>query len=112
MASNALMVTAEYVNASGGYRLGVEPETEFYGETEGELFRFCLREYGRCISKVYVDRSFPAPDGNGKASVVDQVGWCFQKRVEYQDAHCLPRGKERTYLQEVWVTFKVVAKEN
>jgi len=35
----------------------------------GELYRACLREHGRCISKVYVGEDKP-----------QQVGWVFLKK--------------------------------
>ena len=67
-------------------------ESEVYEsayEDVGELFRACRREYGRCISKVYIDRN----DGTSQA-----IGWVFLKRVPYQDA------PNETYLQEAWIT--------
>ena len=69
---------------------------ETFAETPGELFRANMREYGRCTGKVYVD------DAEGKAH---PVGWVFQKRIEYQDAHRLSAG-EKTYLQDTWVTYR------
>jgi hypothetical protein len=57
----------------------------------GELFRFSVREHGRCIGRVYVDTD----DGTVA------TGWVFQKRVKYQD-------DDETYLHETWITVERV----
>jgi hypothetical protein len=57
-------------------------------DTVGQLFRRCQKEYGKCVSKVYVDRQ-------GEEAV--PIGWVFHKRVEYSDCR-------KTYLQEAWIT--------
>lgn len=57
-----------------------------YTET-GELYRAMQREYGRCISKVYIDtEDGPRP-----------IGWVFQGRVKYEDG-------DGSYLRETWVS--------
>ena len=86
----------------------VQPFTASYGEDEkricfsewkehtdwsmGELFRFCQKEYGRCVSKVYRDVAM----GDGAYDMKTE-GWVFLKRANYE------RGKG-TYLQETWVS--------
>jgi hypothetical protein len=65
-------------------------ETHF--EDPAKLYRSCLKEYGRCISKVYIDK-------NGKSV---PVGWVFLKRQEYEDSRKRP---SETYLHETWVTL-------
>ena len=90
----ALMVSEEYVNTTKGYRFGEAEPYEAYTDDTGRLFRDMRREYGRCISSVYVDR-------NGKT---ERVGWVFSKRMKYEDA----RGNDRErdyYTREVWVTL-------
>lgn len=74
----------DYVNKTEGYRVGKDKALETRFETKGELYRFCLKEYGRPVSKVYV--------GDGQ-----QIGWVFEKRVKYNDCN-------ETYLQKTWVT--------
>lgn len=59
-------------------------------ETKGEVYREARAEYGKCISKVYVDRW----DG-GKAK---EIGWVFQKKEKYSDTG-------ESYLAETWVTI-------
>lgn len=56
-------------------------------DTTGKLFKACLREHGRCLSKVYVDR-------DGKPM---QVGWSFFKRATDKDH----------YDVETWITVYV-----
>lgn len=56
-------------------------------ETWQEVYKTALKEYGRCISKIYVD----CKDG-----ITKHIGWVFQKRAKYED-------NNNTYLQETWV---------
>jgi hypothetical protein len=52
-----------------------------------EVYRYAMKEYGRCTSKVYVD----SVDGKPR-----HVGWIFVKKVQYTDC-------KDTYLQETWI---------
>ena len=79
----------EHVNADKGYRFGDDSVIETRFETKGELYKYCLSEYGRCVSKIYVD-----PDG------AKPIGWIFIKREKYTDC-------DETYLQETWVTVHI-----
>jgi hypothetical protein len=65
---------------------------ETWEQTMGELFRFCQKEYGRCVSKVYRDIA----TGDGTYDTKTE-GWVFLKRANYE------RGRG-TYLQETWVS--------
>ena len=60
---------------------------ETYTDNLGELFRANQKEYGRCVSKQYMERR----DGSSF-----QSGWIFEKRSEYTDC-------DKTYLQETWI---------
>lgn len=60
-------------------------ETSYGLDELGDLYRACVREYGRCASSVRVD-----PTGR-------RVGWVFVKLDRYQDTG-------EPYLREVWVT--------
>ena len=80
-----ILAEFEYVNITKGYRLGSDGVQETRFKTKGELYKYCLKEYGRCVSKCYV--------GNGQ-----QIGWVFEKRVKYSDCN-------ETYLQETWVAI-------
>lgn len=57
---------------------------EVHAGSAGDLFRDLQREFGRCISKVYV--------GDG-----EQIGWVFQSRQRYKDSN-------ETFIREAWVT--------
>jgi hypothetical protein len=58
----------------------------------GELFRRCQSEYGRCVSRIYID----SKNGSNQPRT---IGWVFEKRVEYQNA------APESYIQETWVTL-------
>lgn len=82
-----MKMNESFVDLSKGVRYGASGWFEAFTDDLGELFRALRSEYGRCVSKVYVD----ATDGKVRA-----VGWVFVKRVEYTDS-------AKTYLREVWV---------
>ena len=87
----ALLVNEQMVNVTEGYRYGPDPGDMYEPFTDeiGRLFRAYQKEYGRCVSRVYVD-----VDGGEPIA----VGWVFSKRVAYEDTGDL-------YEQEVWVTL-------
>ena len=82
-----LYVQETYLNATEGHVIGESDVYETFTDDPGELYRAMRREYGRCISKVYVD----SPNGPRA------IGWVFQARDKYEDTG-------ETYLREVWVT--------
>lgn len=59
--------------------------------TPGEIYRECLKQFGRCTSKVYISAD---PEG----SVNHHVGWYFEKREKYDDS-------DETFLRGTWVTL-------
>ena len=70
-------------------------ESDWYdtGRTEdqrGELFQALRREYGRCVSKMYVELP---PELGGKTC---PIGWVFEKRRRYDDT-------DEVYVLETWV---------
>jgi len=78
-----------YMDAGRNVGLGEDPPHETFTDDVGKMFRFGLQEFGRCMSRVFVDL---------KGGEVRQVGWYFEKRVPYDDG----RG---TYRRGVWVTL-------
>ena len=54
----------------------------------GRIHGFCRREYGRCVSKVYIDRAGGAV----------QTGWVFERKEREED-------NAESYMHEVWVTL-------
>ena len=83
-----IIASFDYVNATKGWRIGEDEPQETRFETTGELFKFCLKEYGRCASKMYITT---------KDSQDKYIGWVFEKNVSYTDC-------DEKYLQETWVT--------
>lgn len=90
-----MLVQEEYVEIKNHnaddekrYRIGDSGLYEPYTDNIKRLFLDYMREFGRCVSKVYIDTS----EG------VKAIGWVFQKRVKYTDCN-------DTYLQETWVTL-------
>ena len=63
-------------------------ETYFEQGQEGKLFRHLQKEYGKCVSKVYID----------KGLTVKAIGWVFEKTECYDDTH-------EPFTQETWVTI-------
>ena len=80
-----IFLQEEFVNATMGYRINDGEVFESRFETKSEVYQYCLKEFGKCVGKVYV--------GEGQ-----HIGWIFQKLVKYEDS------KEK-YLQEVWVSL-------
>jgi len=89
-------------NETEGHRFGdlIEPLADtFMGEdaSMGEIYRAYRAEYGRCMSKVYVDVRVKTNDEGGERWEVKHVGWFFVSRQKYEDC-------AETYLRGAWVT--------
>jgi len=56
-------------------------------KTPSGVYKAALGEYGRCISKMYID------DKDGKTK---HIGWVFEKKCQYEDTN-------ESYIQETWV---------
>lgn len=57
-------------------------------ETPSEVYKSAQKEYGRCVSKMYIDTK----DGKTK-----HIGWVFEKKYLYEDT-------QKPYIQETWIT--------
>jgi hypothetical protein len=93
--TEAIYVEETFVNKTDNYLVNSNGYYESYFKTSYELYKFCKKEYGKCISKVYVD----IPDGTA-----DTIGWVFEKKQKYE------RSNEH-YIQQVWVCWKLCKKE-
>lgn len=82
-----MLINETYVNVTDGWKYGESGLYEPFTDKPGQLYKALQREYGRCISKVYID----LPDNK-----VQAIGWVFVKHVKYDDCN-------KTYLQETWV---------
>ena len=87
-----MLIQEETFERRGDQLIGISGPQECYeiDGTVGQVYNRCLAEHGRCISKIYHEKA---------ASLDLPVGWCFEKRVAYQD------DPSKTYLQETWVTL-------
>lgn len=94
-----LWVIEKYVDRNKGHIYNIEGwhETRFGDDQLRDLFRSCAREFGRARA-MWVDKP-----GGGR----HQVGWVFEKRVEYDDVSKTRPAKERTYLREVWIEVSI-----
>jgi len=67
-----------------------DPEMyEPFTENIGLLFKDLQKDFGRCVSKMYVDDS----EGNSH-----HVGWVFQKRCKYEDT-------KEMFTLETWISL-------
>jgi hypothetical protein len=82
---NELYVSEDYICIDGELRFSggdIQPYLTRH-TTTGNLYRDCLKEYGKCIGKVWVGEDKPK-----------QVGWVFfQKGID-----------KNHYDREVWIT--------
>ena len=83
---NTYKILTTGVNSTRGHLIYEDPQPrEYIEENLGALFRTLRKEYGRCISKVYWDRT-------GRAVA---TGWVFVRRQQYTDTR-------ESYLHETW----------
>lgn len=81
-----MFIKETWVNATGNYICGGSDLYEPCTQDIGQIFRGLQQEYGRCVSKMYVDIK-------DKARV---IGWVFQKIRHYEDTG-------EPYLAETWI---------
>lgn len=67
-----LFIEVVYTNETKHYRISDPEFVETRFSNKSELYRSLVKEYGKCVSKVYID------DGV-------QIGWVFERRVKYDD---------------------------
>jgi hypothetical protein len=84
-----MLIQETWTNKTEGYQCGRSDLYEPFTDNIKRLFRSLMKEYGRCVSKVYVDN----PDGFAKA-----IGWVFEKRMKYDDCN-------EYFIQHTWVTL-------
>lgn len=82
-----MLIETTWINETKGWNCGSSGIYDTWCETIGELFLEMQKEYGKCISKVYIGNKNPVA-----------IGWVFQKRERYADC-------DETYLQSTWVTI-------
>lgn len=85
-----LLISEIFVNKTKGYQFGDSGEYEAFTDNRGKLFRSLQQEYGRCVSKMYIDTK------DGRTLV---TGWVFEKQMCYDDC-------TEFYVREVWVNVR------
>ena len=85
-----MKVQVTMLNKTQGYMIFDDVQEWDNGlcETPSEVYHAALKEYGRCMSKMYIDNK------DGKAR---HVGWVFEKKCRYEDTN-------EPYIQETWIT--------
>ena len=86
-----MLIQEVFINKTEGYTIGNDGPYKSFTDNTGELFLSLQREYGRCVSRQYVD-----PDAK-------PIGWVFQKKMRYEDAKT--NKPTDYYVLEVWVTL-------
>ncbi len=86
----ALYCQESYVDTTKNQRFGESEIYEAFTCKPGELYESLRKEYGRCVSKIYLDT---------KSKGTMSTGWVFQKRMPYEDA------PDEFYVREVWVSL-------
>jgi hypothetical protein len=82
-----ILIQESWIDKTQGLRSGDTEVYETYFEEgeEGKLFRHLQKEYGKCVSKVYIGDNVP-------------IGWVFEKKEHYTDTG-------EPYTLETWVTL-------
>ena len=86
---NNLWASTTAIDKTNNARCGGDPAPfETFTHDMGVLYRDCRKEYGRCVSHVYQDKT------SGETLC---IGWVFLKRFPYDDG-------KGSFLCETWVT--------
>ena len=83
-----LWINETWICRDKNAQIGESGIYETWTGRRGALYHSLRKEYGRCIGRVYVDKT------NGPSMA---VGWVFLQRATYE-------GSKETYLRETWVT--------
>ena len=83
-----MFVQETWINKTEGYTSGDSDLYEPFTDNIKQLFKALQREYGKCISKVYVDQDKDTMP----------VGWVFEKSKRYDDC-------KQSYILQTWVTL-------
>jgi len=70
-----MLIRETWVNKTEGYITGNTELYKPFTDDIKELLQTLRKEYGECISKIFVD-----PDAK-------QIGWVFEKKVKYDDCN-------------------------
>src|SRR4030042_22911 len=88
METSNLWMQENWVNQTENCSCGESEPYETFTDSLKKLFRSCQKEYGKCVSKMFVDR---------KNGTTIQTGWVFEKVRKYENCN-------NTYVAETWVS--------
>lgn len=90
------IIKTSYVNVTHGYSIGEETIniSDSFIKTLSDLYKFGLKEYGKCKSKVYIDTKA------GQA----HIGYYFERKEKYENT-------EEYYIRGVWVSIEKYTEE-
>jgi hypothetical protein len=100
-------VKEDLINETAGHSFGGSDWYETSEDSLGSLFKDFQREYGRCTSRMYVDRDNGPWDG---PRTPIQVGWVFAKKMVYEDAE-RPYREFDYYTREAWIQVSTTKPE-
>lgn len=67
-------------------------------DSKGYILDELKKEYGKVVSKVYIDKPVWNHFGYIENYVPEHIGYVFEKKMQYQDC-------KETYIHQVWVTL-------
>lgn len=88
MKATNLYISETHVNATEHYVYNELSPYETRFDTIGDLYRSLQREYGKCISAMYIDYTDRVK--------TQKIGYVFQSRTKYEN-------NNKMYLREVWI---------
>jgi hypothetical protein len=91
-----VLISEVFVNKTKGHRFSETDPYEPFTDNIGELFNCLKKEYGKCVSNIYIDTTNP--------NKPKKIGWVFEKKMQYEDC-------KEFYIREVWVTLHEKPKE-
>ena len=81
-----MLIRETWVNKTKGHQCGDSGLYEPFTDDIGKLFRCLQKEFGKCVSAMYID----------KGNSAQKIGWVFEKKMKYEDC-------KEYYIQETWV---------
>ena len=74
----SIVISVTYVNKTENHIFGEEEAHETRFKTIPELLKHCEKEFGKFVSKMYVD---------GKKGEPKHIGWVFKNKEKYIDSN-------------------------
>lgn len=84
-----LLMNEAWVNRTENHQLGESGIYETYFTNISQAYAECIKSYGRCVGKIYVD----SPEKKAM-----HIGWVFRKREKYEDCN-------EYFVKETWCSF-------